>query len=65
MINGRADNIHVFESVSVFFPARGKPRHQLANCGDTRWDFDDFLRLADALAHPGEVAQFQGHSSII
>ena len=30
-----------------------------------RWKSDDFFRLADTLAHPGEITQPHAHSSTI
>jgi hypothetical protein len=29
------------------------------------WSLDDFFRLADTLAHPGEITQPHAHSSTI
>ena len=40
-----------------FLAAPGQPGHQLADRGDTGGHVDIFVGLADALAHPGEIAE--------
>ena len=63
VIDGSPDYIRIFESVGIFFPARRKPSHQLANRSYARRRFDQFFRLADALTDPREVTQRRAHSS--
>jgi len=55
LINSSTNYIRVFESVSIFFAAGGKPSHQLADRGDASWNLDHFLSFADSFAHPSEI----------
>src|ERR1035438_3415083 len=64
-VDGGADHLGVLEGVGVVLAARTKPRHQFADRDHSGRNLDVFLRLADALAHPGKIAQFNRHQSII
>ena len=55
VIDGSPDYIRIFESVGIFFPARRKPSHQLADRSYARRRFDQFFRLADALTDPCKI----------
>src|SRR5438552_4264658 len=65
LINRGSDYFRVCESVGILFATRGKPRHQVGDSGNARWNLDNFLRLADTFAYPGKITQFHTHSSII
>src|SRR5436305_13381279 len=54
-----ADYLRVLEGVGIFLATPRKPPHQFADRAHSGWGIDLFLRLADPLAHPGEIKQFQ------
>src|SRR5665213_3938537 len=61
LVDGRADDFRVAEGMRVFLAAPGEPGHQLADRRHARRNVDYFFRLADALAHPGEVSDLHAH----
>ena len=65
MINGGTDHMGSFKGMSILFAARGEPCHQFTDGLYPGWSLDDFLRLADTLAHPGEITQRHAHASTI
>jgi hypothetical protein len=64
-VDGGADHLAVLEGVGVLLAATGEPissaRRTVAIAARR---LDLLLRLADALAHPGEIANFNAQSSI-
>src|SRR3954447_25494636 len=51
------DHLWVLERVRVLLTAAAKPGHEIGDSRDARGRLDLLLRLADALAHPGEIAK--------
>src|SRR6185503_2066253 len=64
VVDRRADHLGVLERVGVFLAAPREPGDQFADRAHISRRIDLFLRLADALAHPGKVEQLQVQSSI-
>src|SRR6516165_4801482 len=58
-IDRGADHLRIFEGVGVFLATLAEPSHEIGDCRDTCGEFDLLLGLADALAHPGEIAKLQ------
>src|SRR3989442_2534545 len=64
LIDRGADHPGIFERVGVFLAALREPPDEIADRRDARRRLDLLLRLADALAHPGKVADLHVYSSI-
>src|SRR6185369_15283063 len=64
MVDRGADDLGVLECVGILLAASGQPRHEVANCAHIGRRIDLLLRLADALAYPGEVQQFHVSSVV-
>src|SRR3954468_14145044 len=54
-----ADHLGVLERVGVLLAASGKPRDEFTDRAHASRRIDLLFRLADALAHPGEVEHLQ------
>src|SRR5215831_13336877 len=55
VIDGGADDLGVLERERIFLPPAGKPSHEIGDRSDAGRRIHNFLALADALAHPGEI----------
>src|SRR5262245_15097055 len=63
-IDRRTDHLRVVKRMGVFFATPGQPGHQLADGLDAGRRLDRLVRLADPLAHPGEVQDLHAYHSI-
>src|SRR5262249_27259661 len=54
-----AKYLPVLQPPGVFLAAMAEPRHEIGGRRDARRRLDLLLGLADALAHPGEIAKLQ------
>src|SRR5262249_27104730 len=65
MIDRGADHLRLLERVRIGLAAVGQPRHQRIDGAHAGGRLDGFLRLADPLAHPGEIFHFHPSSSLM
>src|SRR5882724_5889228 len=54
-VDRRADHLRVLERMGIFLAAQREPAHEVGDRRDRGRRLDLLLRLADALAHPGEI----------
>src|SRR6266567_880899 len=59
LVDRSADHLRILERVGIFLAAMAEPRHEIGDRRDARRRLDLLLGLADALAHPGEIAKLQ------
>src|SRR5579862_9238998 len=63
-INRGANHFRILEGVGIFLAAARQPRHEVADGGNRGGDLDLLFRLADALAHPGKIADLHASSRV-
>src|SRR5579871_3547831 len=65
VVDCRADHLRLLEGVRVAFALVGQPGDQIVDGAHVGRRLDGFFRLADALAHPGEVFHLHPSSSLM
>ena len=64
LIDGRADDVFMFESRLVLLAERLQMREQVGNGDDAGGNVQRLFALADALPHPGEIDEIDGAHSL-
>src|SRR5215472_15439339 len=65
MVDRGANHLRLFECVGVGIVARGQPFDQVVDGAYACRRLDGLFRLADPLAHPGEILQLHPSSSLM
>src|SRR5437660_2848566 len=65
MVDRGADHLRPFEGMGIGFAAVREPGDQFLDRAHGGWRLDGLLRLANPLAHPGEVFHLHPSSSLM